>query len=57
MKVELWSRSSGDDEALVAVFARQVGGFDDLGIVATGTGEKNRSRKSCLQLPAAAVER
>ena len=31
--------------------------FDDLGSVATVTGEKNRSRKRCPQFPAAAVER
>ena len=55
--MEHQSRSSGDDEALVAVFARQWGGFDDLGIVATGTGKKDRSRKGCLQFSAAAVER
>ena len=52
-----WRRSSGDDGALVAVFAWQWGGFDDLGSVATGTGGKNRSRKGSLQFPAAAVER
>ena len=55
--MELWWQSSGDDEALVAVFARQGGGVDDLGSVATGTGEKNRSRKGSPQFSAAAVER
>ena len=54
--MELWWQSSGDDGALVAVFARQWGGFDDLGSVATGTGEKTRSRKGSPQFPAAAVE-
>ena len=37
MKVGLRSRSSGDDEALVARFARQWGVLDGLS-VATGTG-------------------
>ena len=81
--MELWWRSSGDDEtqvtmelcwqisgddgALVPVFSRQWGGVDDVGSVATGTGEKNRSRKGSPeknrsrkgspQFPAAAVER
>ena len=49
-------RSSGDDGALVAVFARLWGGFDDLGSVATGTGEKNRKGSSQFSA-AAAVER
>ena len=78
MKVELWSRSSGDDEAQVTMefwwqssgddetqvtmelwsrCSRGSGGVDDFGSVATGTGEKNRSRKGSPQFPAAAVER
>ena len=38
--MDLWSRSSGDDKALVAGVRAAVGGFGDHGSVATGTGKK-----------------
>ena len=46
MTTKLWSRGSRGGERL-----------DDLGSVATRTGEKTRSRKGGPQFPGASVER
>ena len=57
IKLELWSRSSGDDEPLVAGFARQSGGFDGLGSVNTGGARTAVVGRVAPRFPDAAADR
>ena len=57
VEMELWSRSSGDDKALVAGFARQWGVSMILEVWPQVLARKSRSRKGGSRFPAAVVKR